>query len=590
MATFNDLPDEASPVLTDKVFTGRGSASGAERKPTLQAVQVLLKGSFDGVYAAIVHTHVIADTIGLQAAIDAKQATLVSATSIKTINGASVLGSGNLVVSGTGDVIGPASSVDNTIPLFNSTTGKLLKSSTWKIDTNLLQSPVLPNPSSATVIQNWGGLLTSGGQPGGGNSQVQLLMVRDFAGAGHPTTKITDNWGLLYNGAEVSGVPQYGWNYETVFDTSGAAVNPGNASHETYLINQVVGNDAGSPVGKRLLQWNVGLPNSFATNPTAAAAYNTANGIFPGHVSMIGTLNTLSFSAYNSAQVSQGALTWNSLAASTGLRIISNGGYTFAEFSEWGQRANLNEFAIVGSTASNFSFRNATSGYGSSDGTQILFGTNLNWEFKNRENGDIIFSPNASSIEGLLWLTKGQRMFVGWDVGAPPADSGSKFQVKGNSLFTGGGDTELRIVGGNGPVLKWVSTQMPSGVDLQPDVTRFLLRVNDNFPVLIQTWGVSRFNIHSTNSSYAPFNVGPLATPGTSMARVKHGVATLVAGTVTVTDANITANSRIQLTGNSDGGTTGFHRVSARTASTSFTITSSSGSDTSTVAWLMIEP
>src|SRR5687768_12372458 len=37
-----------------------------------------------------------------QTALDAKQATLVSATNIKTINGDSVLGSGDLVVSGSG--------------------------------------------------------------------------------------------------------------------------------------------------------------------------------------------------------------------------------------------------------------------------------------------------------------------------------------------------------------------------------------------------------------------------------------------------------------------------------------------------------
>lgn len=68
------------------------------------------------------------------------------------------------------------------------------------------------------------------------------------------------------------------------------------------------------------------------------------------------------------------------------------------------------------------------------------------------------------------------------------------------------------------------------------------------------------------------------------------GVATLVAGTVTVNTTKVTANSRIFLTGQSDGGTVGFQRVSARTAGTSFTITSSSGSDTSTVAWVLLEP
>jgi len=42
----------------------------------------------------------IADVTGLQAALDSKQATLVSGTNIKTINGAPVLGSGDLVIQG----------------------------------------------------------------------------------------------------------------------------------------------------------------------------------------------------------------------------------------------------------------------------------------------------------------------------------------------------------------------------------------------------------------------------------------------------------------------------------------------------------
>lgn len=70
----------------------------------------------------------------------------------------------------------------------------------------------------------------------------------------------------------------------------------------------------------------------------------------------------------------------------------------------------------------------------------------------------------------------------------------------------------------------------------------------------------------------------------------KMGVATLVAGSVVVANTSVTASSRIQLTSNADGGTPGWLRVSARTAGTSFTITSSSGTDTSTVAYLIMEP
>ena len=48
-----------------------------------------------------VHTHAISDVSNLQTSLDAKQATLVSGTDIKTINGSSVLGSGDLTVTGS---------------------------------------------------------------------------------------------------------------------------------------------------------------------------------------------------------------------------------------------------------------------------------------------------------------------------------------------------------------------------------------------------------------------------------------------------------------------------------------------------------
>lgn len=70
----------------------------------------------------------------------------------------------------------------------------------------------------------------------------------------------------------------------------------------------------------------------------------------------------------------------------------------------------------------------------------------------------------------------------------------------------------------------------------------------------------------------------------------RMGTSTLVAGAVVVSNTSVTANTRIILTSQVDGGTPGFLRVSTRTASTSFTITSSSGTDTSTVAWMLVEP
>lgn len=70
-----------------------------------------------------------------------------------------------------------------------------------------------------------------------------------------------------------------------------------------------------------------------------------------------------------------------------------------------------------------------------------------------------------------------------------------------------------------------------------------------------------------------------------------QGQDTLVAGTVTVSNNRVTANSRIHLTCNDpNGGTPGAEYISARSPGTSFDITSTSGADTCMVAWEIKEP
>jgi hypothetical protein len=66
-------------------------------------------------------------------------------------------------------------------------------------------------------------------------------------------------------------------------------------------------------------------------------------------------------------------------------------------------------------------------------------------------------------------------------------------------------------------------------------------------------------------------------------APIKTGTATLVAGTVTVANTSITTSSIIRVTNKTTGGTIGIPFVSAKAAATSFTITSSSNTDTSVV-------
>src|SRR5205085_1262765 len=72
---------------------------------------------------------------------------------------------------------------------------------------------------------------------------------------------------------------------------------------------------------------------------------------------------------------------------------------------------------------------------------------------------------------------------------------------------------------------------------------------------------------------------------GTLIHRIEFGTATLAGGTVVVSNPRVKTTSLIFVDSQGAGGTAGFVKVSARTAGTSFTILSSSGTDTSTVAW-----
>lgn len=106
----------------------------------------------------------------------------------------------------------------------------------------------------------------------------------------------------------------------------------------------------------------------------------------------------------------------------------------------------------------------------------------------------------------------------------------------------------------------------------------------------------SGLGIQQNGNNQLSLNAGDwdIATAGRGLrvaegANAKQGTAVLVAGAVVVANTSVTATSRIFVTSQVDGGTPGFLRVSTRTAGTSFTITSSSGTDTSTVAWEMFE-
>ncbi|MER7794889.1 hypothetical protein [Streptomyces sp. NPDC097640] len=105
--------------------------------------------------------------------------------------------------------------------------------------------------------------------------------------------------------------------------------------------------------------------------------------------------------------------------------------------------------------------------------------------------------------------------------------------------------------------------------------------------VILSRTAANQLSLTTADLRIATAGRGLMVAEGSN---AKMGTVALTAGTATVSTTAVTANSRIFLTNQALGGTAGFLRVSARTAGTSFTITSSSGSDTSTVAWLLVEP
>jgi hypothetical protein len=103
-------------------------------------------------------------------------------------------------------------------------------------------------------------------------------------------------------------------------------------------------------------------------------------------------------------------------------------------------------------------------------------------------------------------------------------------------------------------------------------------------PIVYIDSGLYFYNSHMTFVNPTDYSLKIQSGNNSSM-----GLATLSAGTATVNNTLVTNNSRIFLTSQEDGGTPGWLRVSSRVANTSFTITSSSNTDTSKVAWWIVE-
>jgi hypothetical protein len=130
LANVDNTSDANKPVSTAQqtALNGKANTSHSHAIAEVTGLQAVLDGKqASGSYASDSHSHVIGDTTGLQTALDGKQEYLVSGTNIKTVNGQSLLGSGDVVSgiyvqqsapSGTHNFLWVELNGDNTIKTF----------------------------------------------------------------------------------------------------------------------------------------------------------------------------------------------------------------------------------------------------------------------------------------------------------------------------------------------------------------------------------------------------------------------------------------------------------------------------------------
>lgn len=180
----------------------------------------------------------------------------------------------------------------------------------------------------------------------------------------------------------------------------------------------------------------------------------------------------------------------------------------------------------------------------------------------------------------------GNNIVLQWETGYLGASNGSvsvqfySRELKRASTVTSVDYENSRLKGNGGQtVLEWTAQQ-----------------AFDQFSVLGLDWGDLRTLNSSSGAAALTWLTGDIVLNqlGKGLrvkegANAKQGVATLVAGTVTVSNTSVTANSRILYSVSTAGGTQGILSTT-QSAGASFTINSTSVLDTSTVVWEILEP
>lgn len=135
----------------------------------------------------------------------------------------------------------------------------------------------------------------------------------------------------------------------------------------------------------------------------------------------------------------------------------------------------------------------------------------------------------------------------------------------------------------DGKTIKILSTDGTNQSNVNINESEIVINSQSQSSVTIN--GNSKIAFNNNGISIPQYSTISINSTGTAPI---CGKATLSSGTVTVNTTSVTADSIILLTPQ-NGGSTGDVYISARTAGTSFTITSSNGADAREIGWLIVE-
>lgn len=197
-------------------------------------------------------------------------------------------------------------------------------------------------------------------------------------------------------------------------------------------------------------------------------------------------------------------------------------------------------------------------------------------------NGYVRAGQNSSGTENLYIGTQSTNSMVvtsGGNVGVGTLIPSTRLEVVGTTQV----DQDSGAMGTNHYRLSTAAGSLRWGVGLQTAESGS--NVGADYSIYAYTDG----GAFLYRPLYITRSTGVVSTPLGFHGKSK-GTATLVGGTVTVSDTNVTADSDILLTIKTIGGTgTGNAYVSAKVASTSFTITSVAGAgDTSIFNYIIL--